>query len=176
MARRGGVEEDQVIGVRPQCGRVCDPFEDRRFEAAGCFAGQCEMPFRVGTHAFGQHAAHRPPHGGQVAVQCGARVDLEPVDVPARRQIGGEAHQRVAHGRVPQVAQVVRGVGRDDEDSVPGEGAGHGEGRRDGRLADPALPAHEDDVEVRDRVQQHAMWSRGESGMPIRRCQAWKSW
>ena len=117
--------------------------------------GQLQVPGGRRVHPLGKQAAHRPGDRGEVLLDRALWVDLKPVDEsrrPVPRVEVDESHGLVAHRAVPKVAEVVGGVGGDEQHAGARPGSAQGERRGDGRLADPALAADEDDFARGDEV------------------------
>lgn len=173
VAARGGVEDDQVELLPSLLDQLRHPLEHRRLVGARGAAGEVHVLVDLAVEGAG----HEPLEGGgdvaQVLVGGRVGVDLDAVDRSAARPVG-QRRDPVADAPLPQVAEVVGGVGRDDEDAPAGAGGVEGDRRGEGRLADPALPAEEEHPTGLREAQQHRYSSSGERSIPILRCQSWK--
>jgi hypothetical protein len=139
-----GVEDDEVVVVQARVHELRDPLEHRRLVGAGRVPGELHVLVDLGGEVLGHQPADGGAHGGEVGVGRGDRVHLDAVE-GAAAEVAGQRGDPVTHRALPQVPEVVGGVGRDDEHPAAGAGLGEGGGGGDGGLADAALAAHEQD-------------------------------
>ena len=125
-----------VVGGTNQ---VRDALEQRCLVHAGGVARHLQVLVHLFVEAFRHHGAHRVADGAQVLRRDCGRVEFDGVEA------GLEGARGVEKRLAPDVAQVVRGVGGDEQDPAAAGGEADGGGGGDGRLADATFAAEEHD-------------------------------
>ena len=134
----GGGVEDEVVVFGPS-NQVGDALEQRRLVHAGGVARHFQVPVHFAVEALRHHRAHGAADGAQVLLRDGGRVELDGVE--AWLEGDGGVVKRLA----PDVAEVVGGVGGDEQDAATARGEADGGGGGDGGFAHAAFAADEPD-------------------------------
>ena len=143
-----GVEDDLVVLVADERHDLGDPLEHGRFHRARRVPRQVELSVDLGERPGMDQTPHACLDGREVLVRLPVRVDLE------RPQRGGQRGFFVPDWAPEQVGQRVCRVGRDEQTAPAALGGDEGQCRGDGRLADTALAADEQEPTCQEVVQQ----------------------
>ena len=151
MAGRGGIEDQQIVVGEPLDNGVRDAFEQRRFVHAGGIAGQCHVLIDL----TGEMRRHQPTQRAAYLVEVLANglvgVELQTV------QPGRQTHDVRTDRAIPQVPEVVRRIGGDQQHPATGPRLLERRGGSDRGLADAALATDEQHPALRRQRQQHPM-------------------
>ncbi len=146
VARRRGVEDDEVVRFEPLLQRRRDALQKRGLHHARCLAGLRQMPAHLAAEPLGHQPAELPLDAVQMLVHRSRRIQLDAVET------GCQAHRLRADLAAPEMAEIVGGVGGDDEDAPAARRISGRQRRGERRLADPALAAEEEDASLAERL------------------------